>query len=73
MSLKTKKEGKRGSYDFLFDKNSEILFMKWHDNNCFFVATNVDSIDPIIFVERWGKSKKKKEEMPQSCAVNNYT
>ena len=41
---------KRASYDFLFDENSEILFMRWHDNNCFLVETNFDSIDSISFV-----------------------
>ena len=38
------KKQERGTYDYKFDTNKEILFVEWLDNTCLTVGTNYDSL-----------------------------
>ena len=46
------KKEKRGTYDYMFDTNEEILFVRWSDNKCVCVGTNYDTIEPVKKVKR---------------------
>ena len=55
------KKEKRGSYDYRFDCNEEILIVKWLDNKCVTVGTNYDTVEQTKTVKRWQKEKKQKD------------
>lgn len=54
----------RGTYDFRFDVNGEILFVKWNDNKCVTIATNFDGIEPLAQTSRWDRKLKKNVQFP---------
>ena len=66
------KREKRGSYDFMFDTNEEILYVRWYDNKCVCVGTNYDTIEPVKKVKRWQNDIKSKADTPQPNVLNNY-
>ena len=41
------KNKERGSFDYRFDKDSEVLSVKWKDSKVVRVATNFDSVSHI--------------------------
>ncbi|XP_045110881.1 piggyBac transposable element-derived protein 2-like [Portunus trituberculatus] len=45
------KKEKRGSYDYIFDTNEEVMYVRWSDNKCVCVGTNYDTIEPVRNVE----------------------
>ena len=47
------KKGKRGTYNFRFDCNEEILILKWLDNKCVTVRTHYGTVEPIKMVQHW--------------------
>ncbi|GFU54164.1 uncharacterized protein TNCV_3618221 [Trichonephila clavipes] len=56
----TSKKTSRGSHDFYFDVKNKITAVKWHDNKCVTLATNIDIIEPLTSVSRREKEKLKK-------------
>lgn len=66
------KKEKRGTYDYMFDTNEEILFVRWSDNKCVCVGTNYDTIEPVKKVKRWQSDIKTKCDVPQPNVLNNY-
>ena len=66
------KKEKRGTYDYMFDTNEEILFVRWSDNKCVCVGTNYDTIEPVKKVKRWQSDIKAKGDVPQPNVLNNY-
>ena len=42
----------RGLFDSTFDKNDEILTVKWYDNAMVCLATNFESVEPLQNVRR---------------------
>ena len=71
-SNKMKKQ-ERGTYDYKFDTNKEILFVKWLDNTCVTVGTNYDSLEPFHKVQRWQRDKKAKGFVSQPNVLKNYS
>ncbi|XP_068201516.1 piggyBac transposable element-derived protein 2-like [Palaemon carinicauda] len=69
---KIMKKEKRGSYDYMFDTNEEILLMRWSDNKCVCVGTNYDTIEPVKRVNRWLSDVKIKGDVLQPNVLNNY-
>ena len=69
---KIMKKEKRGSYDYMFDTNEEILLVRWSDNKCVCVGTNYDTIEPVKKVNRWLSDVKIKGDVPQPNVLNNY-
>ena len=53
MSDKIMKKGERGAFDYNFDKNHEIFFVKWHDNSLVTMGTKHQEINPIASAKRW--------------------
>ena len=66
------KKEKRGSYDYRFDCNEEILIVKWLDNKCVTVGTNYDTVEQTRTVKRWQKEKKAKGPVPQPNVLYSY-
>lgn len=62
----------RGSYDFRFDTNNEVLLVKWNDNKCVCLVTNFDLVEPLATVPRWNAKEKAREQIPQPRVINNY-
>ena len=54
------KKETRGSYDYRFDTNEEVLMVKWLDNRCVTVESNYDTVEPLVKVQRWMKATKSK-------------
>lgn len=71
-STKDMMKENRGSYDYRFDTNEEILIVKWHDNKCVTVGTNFDTVQPLSRVQRWLRDSKTKGYVPQPNVINNY-
>ncbi|XP_066959027.1 piggyBac transposable element-derived protein 3-like [Macrobrachium rosenbergii] len=62
----------RGSYDYRFDTNEEVLMVNWLDNKCVTVGTNYDTVEPLAKVQRWIKTSKSKGSVPQPNAIFDY-
>lgn len=56
-SSKTEKSPK-GAYDPRFHFANQILVVKWIDNKCVLIATNVDTNKPVASTSRWDRLKK---------------
>jgi DNA excision repair protein ERCC-6 len=53
--LKSSKEIKmqdRGTFDCQYDRNGDVLFVRWNDNKCVTMGANFDTIDPLVAVTR---------------------
>lgn len=62
----------RGFADYRFDKNYEILCLKWHDNNVVCLLTNFDSVEPFVKTNRYSKKEKAKVAVNQPMLIHNY-
>lgn len=69
---KIMKKASRGYFDFRFDKNNEILIVKWVDNSICTMATNYDTIEPLSKVRRWSKIQKSVIDVQQPRVFKNY-
>jgi hypothetical protein len=65
VSVMKKKD--RGFHSATFDRCSEILVVRWNDNNVVTIATNHDFIHPMISARRYCRTPKK---IPN--VINNY-
>ncbi|CAG4973430.1 unnamed protein product [Parnassius apollo] len=75
MSIMTKQEMKKkdqGFSDYPFDKNNEILCVKWHDINVVCLLTNFDSVEPLVKTNRYSKKEKAKVAVNQPMLIHNY-
>ncbi|XP_068205405.1 piggyBac transposable element-derived protein 3-like [Palaemon carinicauda] len=59
------KKEPRGTCDYRFDCNEEILIVKWVDNKCVTIGTNPDTVQPIKSVQSWQREFKSKGNDPQ--------
>lgn len=66
------KKKSRGSYDFTFDKQNEVLLVRWNDNSVVTVATNNGSIEPIVAAKRYNRKEKKKVAITQPNVIAEY-
>ncbi|XP_063847733.1 piggyBac transposable element-derived protein 3-like [Scylla paramamosain] len=64
------KKTKRGTYEYFSDGN--ILAVKWNDNRPVTVVTNYDKIDPVVYVERWSVTERKKIRVQQPNMIQSY-
>ncbi|XP_069670940.1 piggyBac transposable element-derived protein 3-like isoform X1 [Periplaneta americana] len=62
----------RGSYDYSFDINGEILFVKWNDNRSVTVASNFDVVEPVASASRWNRNARQKISVQQPLVIKNY-
>lgn len=72
LSVKEIEKSNRGSHDYVFDRENEILLVRWNDNKCVTMATNYDTIEPMVSVQRWNKKEKATTPIPQPAVINRY-
>ncbi|XP_049770962.1 piggyBac transposable element-derived protein 2-like [Schistocerca cancellata] len=58
-SKRMAKEKERGFYDYMFDKENEVLVVTWNDNKPICLATNYSTITPLSSTKRYSRAKKK--------------
>lgn len=51
----------RGSYDYRFNTNSDILTVKWLNNKCVIVRTNYHTVEPLGKAQPWKKNKEQNQ------------
>lgn len=69
---KWKKKTERGFFDYRFDKNNEILIVRWNDNKAVGVATNYSKIEPLASTKRFSMKEKKQVNIPVPRLINEY-
>ncbi|CAG4979648.1 unnamed protein product [Parnassius apollo] len=52
-ATKEMKKKERAAFDYRFDKNNELLLIRWKDNSLCTMATNYDYFEPMGTVKRW--------------------
>lgn len=50
-------KGKRGSYDYRFDRKMEVPVVKWHDNKVISVMINYNGVDPLTMAQRYDRKE----------------
>ena len=69
---KEMEKSRRGSYQQRFDRTSEVLLVRWHDNKIVNVMTNYDTADPPTSTTRYDRTVKKRIPIPQPKVLKNY-
>ncbi|XP_071056085.1 piggyBac transposable element-derived protein 2-like [Onthophagus taurus] len=72
MDSKTMKKMNKGSSDYRFDQQNQVLCVKWKDNNVCSMLTNYDTVAPFHYVKRWSKATKSKEYILQPKLFSTY-
>ncbi|GBP70847.1 PiggyBac transposable element-derived protein 3 [Eumeta japonica] len=72
MTKQEMKKKHRGYSDHRFDKNNEILCVKWHDNNVVCLLTNFDTVEPFVKTNRYSKTENAKVSVNQPRLIHNY-
>ncbi|KAK0061994.1 piggyBac transposable element-derived protein 3 [Biomphalaria pfeifferi] len=62
----------RGSFDYMQDKLSGCLMVRWHDNSVVTVLSNCHSIKPIGNAKRWSNKEKKSILVDQPNVIFQY-
>lgn len=74
-TLRQSKEMKktiRGSYDFIKIENTNIIFIKWNDNNIVTFCSNAIGVNPLGYVKRYSQKEKKFIQVEQPQIVKYY-
>ena len=66
------KKRDRGSCDYQFDTQNEILAVTWRDNNCVKLLSNHDVLQPMVQVQQLGQAHKKDIQVPQPKLIAEY-
>ena len=66
------KKEPRGTFDYIFDTNNEILIVRWLDNKCVTMGTNYDTVEPLNQVLRWKKQEKVRGTVDQPHVLSSY-
>ncbi|KAF2888687.1 hypothetical protein ILUMI_17486 [Ignelater luminosus] len=72
LSPKTIEKRNRGSHDYAFHGENEELLVRWNDNKCVIMATNYNTVEPMVSVQRWNKNEKAQTPIPQPAVINRY-
>ena len=62
----------RGSYDYRFEINDEVLTVRWKDNKAVGIASNFDTILPEVSVQRWSSENKSRIPIVQPYVIHTY-
>ncbi|KAI1706058.1 transposase IS4 domain-containing protein [Ditylenchus destructor] len=62
----------RGSYDWSYETNTDILACLWIDNGPVYMLSTVDAVDPVKTVERWSAKQKERLRVSQPNLVRQY-
>ncbi|XP_046998923.1 piggyBac transposable element-derived protein 3-like [Schistocerca americana] len=60
----------RGTYNYRFEKNTEIMAVMWKDNNCVMLLSNLETVHPVSQVKRWSKAEDKEVQDPQQRMIS---
>lgn len=71
-SERSLKDEGRGSFDFVTEKNQNIIVCKWYDNKCVHVASTYKGIMPVTYVKRWSTAEKKYIEIQRPNIIQEY-
>ena len=63
---------KKYESDYFFNKTNDIFVVRWMDNTEVTIATNYDTVEPTVSVQRYSRDQKKKSGVLQSHAFNTY-
>lgn len=66
----SKKE--RGAFDMAYDKDSKVSVVRWNDNSCVTLCSNVHNVQPINKVKRYNRKEKKDVFVPQPNVITQY-
>ena len=66
------KKRDRGSCDYRFDTQNEILAVTWDDNNCVKLLSNHNVLQPVVQVKRFSRAHKKDIQVPQPKLIAEY-
>ena len=66
------KTTERGFTDYRFDRKTQILIVKWHDNTPVSIATNYSSVYPLGNTIRYSRKLKKKITIKIQKVVSEY-
>jgi len=61
-----------GAFDHRFDKNGELLTVRWHGNKCVSMMSNYDDIKPSCIAKYYNVSEKLKTSVTQPKCVKDY-
>ncbi|CAH2083805.1 unnamed protein product [Euphydryas editha] len=72
--INTKKLQKkeRGSFDYSFYQNHEVLLVQWNNNSMVTVATKNAKIEPLVTAKRYDRKIKKMVNVPQPQVIADY-
>ncbi|XP_030753599.1 piggyBac transposable element-derived protein 2-like [Sitophilus oryzae] len=71
-SSKMMDKEERGTYDYRFNCENNLLIVKWKDNSVCSMASNHDFIEPLNYVKRWSRAKKEITTVQQPLVFQNY-
>lgn len=69
---KTMKKTERGAYSCAFDRNLEVLAVRWNDNSVVTVMTNNSTVLPIVPAKRYNRKERKEISIPQPNLIHQY-
>lgn len=62
----------RGSMDSRYDHVNEIGIVRWNDNSVVTVATNCESVQPLVSVKRYNRKEKRETLILQPNMIARY-
>lgn len=69
---KSLQKKERGVFDWRFDNANNILAVKWNDNSVVTLATNFETVEPLLSAKRFSRSEKKSISVPQPNLIAAY-
>ncbi|KAF2891946.1 hypothetical protein ILUMI_14227, partial [Ignelater luminosus] len=66
------KKQSRGTYDFQYDRENNIIVVKWMDSAVVSAASTAFGIQPITQVQRYSQQQKKKITVGRPPIITNY-
>lgn len=72
VSTKSLNKKERGSFDYCFDKQNEVLLVRWNDNSVVTVATNNGKVEPLATAKRYDRKNKKMMNVQQPQVIADY-
>ncbi|XP_039602162.1 piggyBac transposable element-derived protein 3-like [Polypterus senegalus] len=69
---KEMKKKERGTCDYRFDSENEILGVIWNDSSCVKLLSNHGPIDPMSQVKRCSRENKREIQVPQPKLITEY-
>lgn len=67
-----KKKTDRGAYSCAFDRNLEVLAVRWNDNSVVTVMTNNCTVLPIVLAKRYNRKERKEISISQPNLIHQY-